>query len=77
MIESVFQNTLGVQNEGKVPDKQSIRLACSNLKHSFSFQSVEGGASGIKTKSASDDKAVTRARYLNQQICINTSYIDN
>lgn len=41
-------------------------LACSNLSQSLSLQSTEGGASGINTKSASDAKAVTTARYLYQ-----------
>lgn len=47
---------------------RSEKLACSNLSQSLSGQSTEGGDSGIKTKSASDDKAVTVARYLHQKI---------
>lgn len=52
---------------GKTMCRLMIPLACSNLKHSLSLQSTVGGASGINTKSASEAKAVTKARYLNQQ----------
>lgn len=39
-------------------------LACSSLSQSFLGQSAGGGDSGMNTKSASDDKAVTSAKYL-------------
>lgn len=47
-------------------DTEVPELACSNLSQSLSLQSVAGGASGINTKSASDAKEVTTARYLNE-----------
>lgn len=74
MLKEILLITKGRSSkQGIYQGKNTLKfaeLACSNLSQSLSFQSTDGGASGINTKSASDANAVTTARYLHQQTII-------
>lgn len=55
--------------ECPIKKEKSFRfLACRSLLHSLTGQSTGGGDSGTNTKSASEERAVTRARYLGESL---------